>query len=241
MADAMTATMACRGPDAHGLWLGRSVALGHRRLSVIDPAGGSQPMVFEHDGEPVVAISYTGEVFNYRELRKQLLIRGHGFRTDSDTEVVLHAYLEWGEDFTEHLNGMYAFALWDARTEELLLVRDRLGIKPLYYWPLPGGVLFGSEPKAILAHPSARPAIDTEGFAELLGFTKTPGHAVYKGMHELRPGHTLRVGRGGSTLRRYWAVESHEHTDDLDTTIGRVRELLEDIVARQLVADVPVG
>ncbi|MFJ9327510.1 asparagine synthase (glutamine-hydrolyzing) [Streptomyces sp. NPDC101230] len=242
VADAMTATMACRGPDAHGLWLGRSVALGHRRLSVIDPAGGSQPMVFEQGGEPVVAISYTGEVFNYLELRKQLVVRGHGFRTDSDTEVVLHAYLEWGEDFTEHLNGMYAFALWDARTEELLLVRDRLGIKPLYYWPLPGGgVLFGSEPKAILAHPSVRPAIDSEGFAELLSFTKTPGHAVYKGMYELRPGHTLKVGRGGNTLRRYWAVESHEHTDDLETTVGRVRELLEDIVARQLVADVPVG
>ncbi|RBL86696.1 asparagine synthetase B, partial [Streptomyces cavourensis] len=227
-------------PEAVRVRLGRHVALGHRRLSVIDPAGGSQPMVYEENGTPAVAISYTGEVFNYRELRHQLQVRGHGFRTESDTEVVLHAYLEWGEDFTEHLNGMYAFALWDARTEELLLVRDRLGIKPLYYHPLPGGgVLFGSEPKAILAHPSVRPAIDTEGFAELLGFTKTPGHAIYKGMYELRPGHTLRVGRGGHTLRRYWAVESHEHTDDLDTTISRVRELLEDIVARQLVADVP--
>jgi asparagine synthase (glutamine-hydrolysing) len=241
-ADAMTETMACRGPDAHGLWLGGPVALGHRRLSVVDPEGGSQPMVYERDGAPLVAITYSGEVFNYRELRRELTGRGHTFRTSSDTEVVLHAYLEWGEEFTHRLNGMYAFALWDTRTGELLLVRDRLGIKPLYYQPLPGGgVLFGSEPKAILANPAVRPAIDAEGFAELLGFTKTPGHAVYKGMRELRPGHTLRVGPGGQRLRRYWAVESHEHTDDLDTTIGRVRELLEDIVARQLVADVPVG
>ncbi|MEO3977690.1 asparagine synthase (glutamine-hydrolyzing) [Streptomyces sp. CAU 1734] len=243
VADAMTATMACRGPDAHGLWLGPSVALGHRRLSVVDPAGGSQPMLFEHDGDTVIALTYSGEVFNHRELRRELTGRGHTFRTSSDTEVVLHAYLEWGEDFTRHLNGMYAFALWDNRTGELLLVRDRLGIKPLYYRPLPGGgVLFGSEPKAILAHPAVRPAIDSEGLAELLGFTKTPGHAVYKDMYELRPGHTLRITRGGGhTPRRYWAVESHEHTDDLDTTIGRVRELLEDIVDRQLVADVPVG
>ncbi|HET9381395.1 MAG TPA: asparagine synthase (glutamine-hydrolyzing) [Streptomyces sp.] len=241
VARAMTATMFFRGPDAEGLWTTPKVALGHRRLSVVDPVGGSQPMFFERDGEVLVALSYSGEVFNYRELRQELLGRGHTFRTASDTEVVLRAYLEWGEDFTEHLNGMYAFALWDARTEELLLVRDRLGIKPLYYQPLPGGLLFGSEPKAILAHPRVRPTIDAEGFAELLGFTKTPGHALYKGMYELRPGHTLRIGRGGITVRRYWALESYEHTDDLDTTTSRVRALLEDIVDRQMVADVPVG
>ncbi|MCZ7417488.1 MULTISPECIES: asparagine synthase (glutamine-hydrolyzing) [unclassified Streptomyces] len=241
IAQAMTATVVCRGPDAEGLWATPTVALGHRRLSVVDPAGGSQPMFFERDGEVVVGLSYSGEVFNYRELRRELLGRGHTFRTASDTEVVLRAYLEWGEGCTERLNGMYAFALWDARSEELLLIRDRMGIKPLYYQPLPDGLLFGSEPKAILAHPRVRPAMDAEGFAELLGFTKTPGHALYKGMYELRPGHTLRIGRGGLSVRRYWAVESHEHTDDLDTTIGRVRELLEDIVDRQLVADVPVG
>ncbi|EST38482.1 hypothetical protein N566_07240 [Streptomycetaceae bacterium MP113-05] len=241
VAQAMTATMICRGPDAEGLWTTPSVALGHRRLAVVDPAGGSQPMFFERDGEVVVGLSYSGEVFNYRELRQELLGRGHTFRTASDTEVVLRAYLEWGEGVAEHLNGMYAFALWDTRTEELFLVRDRMGVKPLYYQPLPGGLLFGSEPKAILAHPRVRPAIDAEGFAELLGFTKTPGHALYKGMYELRPGHTLRIGRGGISVRRYWAVEAYEHTDDLDTTIARVRELLEDIVDRQMVADVPVG
>lgn len=240
-ARAMTATMACRGPDAEGVWTTPVVALGHRRLSVVDPAGGGQPMFVEHEGETVIGLTFSGEVFNYRELRQDLLGRGHAFRTVSDTEVVLRAYLEWGEDFTERLNGMYAFALWDARTEELLLVRDRVGVKPLYYQPLPGGLLFGSEPKAILAHPGVRPAIDAEGFAELLGFTKTPGHALYKGMYELRPGHTLRFGRGGSSLRRYWSVRSFEHTDDLRTTTKRVRELLEDIVDRQLVADVPVG
>ena len=237
---AMTETMACRGPDAAGVWLDTHVAFGHRRLAVIDISGGAQPMAVEHDGRTVLVTTYSGEIYNYRELRAELEAHGHTFRTSSDTEVALHAYLQWGEDFTARLNGMYAFALWDPRSEELLLVRDRMGIKPLYYWPTPDGVLFGSEPKAILAHPEVRPAVDAEGIAELLAFTKTPGHAVYRGMFELKPGHTLRVRRGSITERRYWALEAREHTDDLDTTIATVRELLDDIVDRQLVADVPL-
>ncbi|BAJ26650.1 MULTISPECIES: asparagine synthase (glutamine-hydrolyzing) [Kitasatospora] len=237
---AMTATMACRGPDAAGVWLDTHVGLGHRRLAVIDLDGGRQPMAAEHDGRTVLVTTYSGEIYNYRELRAELRSRGHHFRTDSDTEVALRAYLEWGESFVERLNGMYAFALWDPRTEELLLVRDRLGVKPLYYWPTADGVLFGSEPKAILAHPEAHAAVDAEGLAELLAFSKTPGHAVYRGMHELKPGHTLRVRRAGLTERRYWALESYEHTDDLPTTIATVRELLDDIVGRQLIADVPL-
>jgi asparagine synthase (glutamine-hydrolysing) len=237
---AMTETMACRGPDASGLWLDGHAALGHRRLAVIDVAGGAQPMSVEDDGRTVLVTTYSGEIYNYRELRAELQALGHVFRSNSDTEVALHAYLQWGEDFTQRLNGMYAFALWDPIRQELLLVRDRMGIKPLYYYPTRDGVLFGSEPKAILAHPRARAVVDAEGLAELLGFTKTPGHAVYRGMHELRPGHTLRVRESGITERRYWALDSHEHTDDLDTTVGHVRGLLDDIVDRQLIADVPL-
>lgn len=238
--EAMADTMSCRGPDAAGVWLDTHAAFGHRRLAVIDLEGGRQPMTVTHDGRTLLATTYSGEVYNYRELRAELAARGHTFRTSSDTEVVLHAYLEWGEDFTARLNGMFAFALWDPRRQEALLVRDRMGIKPLYYQPTPDGVLFGSEPKAILAHPEVRPVVDAEGLAELVAFTKTPGHAVYKGMHELRPGHVLRVRRGGLSEHRYWGLESHEHTDDLDTTVGHVRELLDDIVTRQLVADVPL-
>ncbi|MFH8408366.1 asparagine synthase (glutamine-hydrolyzing) [Streptomyces sp. NPDC018019] len=238
--DAMTATMACRGPDAAGTWYDTHAAFGHRRLAVIDIEGGSQPMTVERDGRTLLALTYSGEVYNYRELRAELATRGHTFRTSSDTEVVLHAYLEWGEEFTGRLNGMYALALWEPRTEELLLVRDRMGIKPLYYHPTPDGVLFGSEPKAILAHPWVRPVVDREGLAELITFTKTPGHAVYQGMYEVRPGHTVRVRRGSLTTRRYWALEPREHTDGLDTTVARVRELLDDIVERQLIADVPL-
>ncbi|AOP46642.1 asparagine synthase (glutamine-hydrolyzing) [Streptomyces lydicus] len=238
--EAMTATMACRGPDAAGVWLGTHAAFGHRRLAVIDLDGGTQPMAVERDGRTLLVTTYSGEVYNYRELRAELEQLGHAFRTSSDTEVVLHAYLQWGEAFAERLNGMYAFALWDPRTEELLLVRDRMGVKPLYYHPTPDGVLFGSEPKAILAHPAVRPVVDAEGLAELITFTKTPGHAVYRGMHEVRPGHVVRVGRGGPSARCYWSLTAREHTDDLDTTVAHVRELLDDIVARQLIADVPL-
>jgi asparagine synthase (glutamine-hydrolysing) len=234
--DAMAETMSCRGPDDGQLWLARHVALGHRRLAVIDVEGGRQPMAV--DGLAVV--SYSGEIYNFRELRAELRANGHRFRTRSDTEVLLAAYLEWGVDFVDRLNGMYAFALWDVRRTELLLVRDRIGIKPLYYYPLSTGVLFGSEPKAILANPLAERAVDAGGLRELLAMVKTPEQAVFKGMYELRPGHLLRLRREGLTARRYWALEAREHTDDVDTTVGNIRELLDDIVDRQLISDVPL-
>lgn len=237
----MTATMADRGPDAEGVWSGAHVALGHRRLAVIDIEGGKQPMVVaDGDGPVLAALTYSGEVYNFTELRAELEAHGHRFRTRSDTEVVLHAYLEWGDGFAERLNGMYAFALWDARREELLLVRDRMGIKPLYYMPTRDGVLFGSEPKAILAAPGVRAEMDLDGLRELLSFTKTPGHGIFRDMYEVRPGEIVRVGRGGLRTRRYWRLEAREHTDDRDTTVATVRGLLDDIVARQLVSDVPL-
>jgi asparagine synthase (glutamine-hydrolysing) len=237
---AMTDTMSCRGPDAEGLWIAPHVALGHRRLAVIDIEGGRQPMVAEEGERVLAALTYSGEVYNFRELRAELSARGHRFRTHSDTEVVLRAYLEWDEEFVTRLNGMYAFAIWDVRREKLLLVRDRMGIKPLYYYPTPSGVLFGSEPKAILANPLAEPIVDDDGLRQLFSFVKTPERAIFRGMHEVRPGQLVRVSRKGTSKRRYWALESHEHTDDIDTTVRAVRELLDDIVARQLVSDVPL-
>ncbi|WP_433222034.1 asparagine synthase (glutamine-hydrolyzing) [Microtetraspora malaysiensis] len=237
---AMTETMACRGPDAEGLWTEPHAALGHRRLAIIDIEGGRQPMAAERDGRLLAVLTYSGEVYNFRELRAELAVRGHRFHTESDTEVVLEAYLEWGEDFVDRLNGMYAFAIWDARREELLLVRDRMGIKPLYYYPTPSGVLFGSEPKAILANPLVERVVDADGLRELLAFVKTPESAVYRGMYEVRPGQIIRVRREGLTKRRYWRLESREHTDDLPTTISTIRGLLDDIVGRQLISDVPL-
>lgn len=241
VAQAMTDTMACRGPDDEGLWLAPHAALGHRRLAVIDIEGGRQPMVAEEDGRPLAVLTYSGEVYNFRELRAELAARGHRFRTRSDTEVVLRAYLEWGDDLAARLNGMFAFAIWDTRRAELLLVRDRMGVKPLYYRPTPAGVLFGSEPKAILANPLAQPpVVDADGLRELLALVKTPEHGIYRGMYEVRPGQLVRVSRQGLSRRRYWRLESREHTDDLDTTVRTVRGLLDDIVGRQLISDVPL-
>ncbi|GAA0598901.1 asparagine synthase (glutamine-hydrolyzing) [Kutzneria viridogrisea] len=233
---AMAETMACRGPDAHGIWLSRHAVLAHRRLSIIDIEGGVQPMAVDE----LAVMTYSGEVYNYRELREELEGHGHSFRTESDTEVVLHAYLQWGEDFVHRLNGMYAFAIWDQRTEELLLVRDRMGIKPLFIHPTPHGVLFGSEPKAILAHPQVEAVVDIDGLRELMAFVKTPEHGIYKGVYEVRPGQLVRVRRNGISKRRYWKLEPVEHTDSLETTIGTVRSLLDDIVQRQLISDVPL-
>lgn len=239
--EAMTATMACRGPDAGGSWCSPRAAVGHRRLSVIDLEGGAQPMRAGRD--PDVVLSFSGEIYNHAELRTELAGYGHAFGTRSDTEVLLRAWLQWGRRCLPRLNGMFAFAVWDPAREELVLARDRMGVKPLYYAPRPAGVLFGSEPKAVLAHPDFRPELDAAGVAELfsqLG-TRTPGHGVYRGLAEVKPGCAVRVSRAGITTSRYWELEACPHTDDLATTVGTVRDLLTDIVDRQLVADVPVG
>ncbi|KAA9152049.1 asparagine synthase (glutamine-hydrolyzing) [Amycolatopsis acidicola] len=236
--DAMTETMACRGPDDSGTWLDTHAALGHRRLAIIDLPGGRQPMsVRTPNGE--VAMVYSGEAYNFTELRAELKSRGHQFTTDSDTEVVLHGYLEWGEGVAEHLNGMYAFAIWDARDQKLVMIRDRMGIKPFYYYPTADGVLFGSEPKAILANDLAKRVVDADGLRELFAFTKTPGWSLWKDMYEVEPGTIVRVDANGIHEHTYWKLEATPHTDDQETSVARVRELMTDIVHRQLVADVP--
>ncbi|MGV9759612.1 asparagine synthase (glutamine-hydrolyzing) [Streptomyces tricolor] len=235
---AMTETMACRGPDDRGTWAEGPAALGHRRLAIIDLPGGRQPMSVQ-TSEGTVALVYSGEAYNFTELRRELTDRGHRFTTDSDTEVVLHGYLEWGDAVAERLNGMYAFAVWDGRHHKLVMIRDRMGIKPFYYYPTPDGVLFGSEPKAILANPLAPPRVTLDGLRELFVMVKTPGHAVWDGMREVEPGTVVTVDRSGLSTRVYWRLETRPHTDDRDTTIATVRSLLDDIVRRQLVADVP--
>jgi asparagine synthase (glutamine-hydrolysing) len=236
--DAMTETMACRGPDDRGTWAEGPAALGHRRLAIIDLPGGRQPMTAATpDG--TVALVYSGETYNFTELRRDLTARGHRFTTDSDTEVVLRGYLEWGDAVAERLNGMYAFAVWDGRRDTLVMIRDRMGIKPFYYEPTPDGVLFGSEPKAILANPLARRRVTLDGLRELFAFVKTPGHAVWDGMREVEPGTVVTVDRTGVRTRVYWRLQTRPHPDDRATTIATVRTLLDDIVRRQLVADVP--
>ncbi|OLT23179.1 asparagine synthase (glutamine-hydrolyzing) [Actinomadura sp. CNU-125] len=165
--------------------------------------------------------------------------RGHRFETDSDTEVVLRGYLEWGAAVAERLNGMYAFAIWDSRERKLVMIRDRMGIKPFYYYPTEDGVLFGSEPKAILANPMVERTVTLEGLRELLAFIKPPGSAFWEGMREVRPGTVVTVDAGGVRETVYWSLRTREHHDSREDTVAHVRELLDDIVRRQLVADVP--
>jgi asparagine synthase (glutamine-hydrolysing) len=238
--EGMTTALHHRGPDAQGIWLDTHVALGHTRNSIIDLAGGVQPMVAEEDGRQLAVLSYSGEVYNFQQLRTELEGRGHRFRTRSDTEVVLRSYLEWGPDCAHHLEGMFAFAVWDVRRQELVLIRDRMGIKPLYVAEVAGGVLFGSEAKALLAHPLVRPVVDLDGLREVFSTAKTPGRAVFRDMRTLRPGHLMVIGRSGITERCYWKLQAREHTDDLQSTIATVRGMLEEIVTRELVADVPL-
>jgi asparagine synthase (glutamine-hydrolysing) len=186
-----------------------------------------------------VTLTYSGEVYNFRELRAELSARGHAFRTRSDTEVVLRGYLEWGDRVAERLTGMYAFAIWDTRYDRLLLVRDRLGVKPLYYHRTGDGVLFGSEPKAILANPRFDRTIDADCLRELVGFTKAPGWSLWRDMHEVEPGTAITVDRSGLRTRTYWRLETAPHSDDDQATVARVASLLTGAIAGQTVADVP--
>jgi asparagine synthase (glutamine-hydrolysing) len=235
----MTEQMVRRGPDAGATWIRPRVAFGHRRLAVIDLAGGAQPMTeTTPDGE--VAITYSGETYNFQRLRQELRGRGHTFRTHSDTEVVLRAYLEWGDQVVEHLVGMYALAIWDGRAERLLLVRDRLGIKPLYYYPTEHGLLFGSEPKAILANPAATARVALDGLREIFTGIKRPGVAIFEGMRELLPGEALTLDRTGLRRHEYWQLSPKENRTDPASAAERTRALLTEIVDEQLVSDVPL-
>ena len=238
----MTRTLEGRGPDDSGVWTDGPCALGHTRLSVMDPANGKQPML-RRVGSRTFAIAYNGELYNAGELRERLRQLGWDFRTGCDTEVLLVSYIEWGGDCLSRLNGIFAFAVWDDAAKTLFLARDRLGVKPLFYAHRGEELLFASEPKAILAHPGFPAEVDAEGLAEVfaLGPARTPGHGVYRGMRELKPGHAMRFGRFGlAGPTPYWRLESRPHEDDAETTARRVRELLEDAATRQLVSDVPI-
>jgi asparagine synthase (glutamine-hydrolysing) len=241
--EAMTATMSCRGPDAEGRWLDRHAAIGHRRLAVVDLIGGAQPMSTstgdEHDA---TVLTYSGELYNFVELREELRSRGHLFTTVSDTEVVLHAYIEWDTDCLRRFNGIFGFAIWDGRRRRLLLARDHLGVKPLYYARYVDGLVFGSEPKALLAHPRIEAEIDEDGIARLFAMfgTHDPGYSALRGILEVRPGCFVIADVDGVREQRYWQLVSQPHVDSEADTVSRVRQLLADTVRRQLVADVPL-
>ncbi|MEU9056647.1 asparagine synthase (glutamine-hydrolyzing) [Streptomyces sp. NPDC048384] len=237
--EAMTAELTRRGPDAGGVWLGERAAIGHRRLAVIDLEGGVQPMT-DRPNEPTTVLSHSGEIYNHHELRAELRGRGHVFRTRSDTEVVLRAYAEWGETVAEHLDGMFAFAVWDGRAERLLLVRDRLGVKPLFWAAVDGGLAFASEPKALFRHPEIRPRVDADGLREAYSLLFNTGPTVWSGVREVEPGGLLVLDRDGIRERRYWQLEAGAHQDGQDVTVDRISSLVGAAARSQLEADVPL-
>ncbi|CUB51542.1 Asparagine synthetase [glutamine-hydrolyzing] 3 [Bacillus subtilis] len=237
----MAETLAKRGPDDNKVWIKGNVAFGHKRLIVVDPEGGKQPMTCLKD-EANYAICYNGELYNTEDIRKELLRRGYTFKGHSDTEVLLASYIEWKEECVDHLNGIYAFAVWDEQKEQVFIARDRLGVKPLFYKYDSGRLLFGSELKAILAHPDVKAEVTLEGLSEIFGLgpSRTPGHGIYAGIKELRPGHAMTFSKNGLCIWRYWNVESKKHEDSFEETVEKTRFLLQDAITRQLVSDVPL-
>jgi asparagine synthase (glutamine-hydrolysing) len=240
---AMIDSLVHRGPDGEGVWTAPGIGLGHRRLSIIDLAGGAQPMLT--DDERIV-VTYNGEIYNFRELRAELEAKGHVFRTGSDTEILLHGWRQWGEALVERLNGMYAFALHDRHTQSLWLVRDRLGVKPLYYAPLPdGSVIFGSELKALLAHPGLRREPDLTAVEDYMAFGYVPDDAcLVAGVRKLGAGETLLLVRGRPLPmpKRYWDASFADRTEARGAALEEaLLALLRDAVRGRMVADVPLG
>lgn len=240
----MTDAIAHRGPDGEGFWTGSFVGLGHRRLSIVDLSPlGHQPMQTP-DGQVVLA--YNGEIYNFQELRVELESRGHAFRSRSDTEVLLHAWAEWGEDCVERLNGMFAFAVWDARASRLFLARDRYGIKPMYWWWKDGTLLFGSEVKALLRHPAVSVGVSVEALGEYFSFQNVFSDlTLFEGVRLLPPATVLSVTLGDpSSLRqrRYWDYDFREEPGASEEEWAEeLNRLFTQAVSRQLVADVEIG
>ena len=239
----MNDSIAHRGPDDDGYHVAPGIGLGHRRLSIIDLAGGHQPL-FNEDRS--VVIVYNGEIYNFQALSEELVARGHRFRTRCDTEVVVHAWEEWGEACVERFRGMFAFALWDANRETLFLARDRLGIKPLYHAVLAdGAVVFGSELKALLQHPGLPRALDVEAIEDYFAYGYVPDpKSIYRGVAKLAPGHLIsyRRGRASAAPRAYWDVTfTRDDRRDEAEIAEQLLERLRDAVGMRMISDVPLG
>ena len=243
---AMLARIAHRGPDDEGIYMtdtadGGRLGFGHRRLAIIDLSpGGHEPM---SDASGQVWLTFNGEIYNFKSLRRDLEAAGHRFRSDSDAEVIIYAYREWGRDFLSRLNGMFALAIWDARDETLLLARDRLGIKPLYYADTPAGFAFASEIKALLAIPGVERRVDLAALDQFMSFLWTPDpRTIFQGVHKLPPAHYLVYRDGRAETFEYWDVRFDED-DSLSEGewVERLREQIKRSAEAQMVSDVPLG
>lgn len=237
----MRTTIAHRGNDQTGEYLQHNVGLSHTRLSIRDLSGGAQPMLRKR-GDWDYGIVYNGEIYNAEELKQDLIRRGCRFETTCDTEVILYGYMEYGMEVAKQLNGIFAFAIWDAKRNTLFLCRDRLGVKPLFYAIKGDTLVFGSEPKALFAHPQIQPQAALDSFREIFGLgpARTPGCGVFHGLREVKPGCILEYSPEKTKEFPYWSLEAKPHTDNYAQTVETVSWLLRDAVKRQLVSDVPV-
>lgn len=238
--DAMTGTMSHRGPDGDGRFIDHEVGLGHRRLSIIDLGGGAQPLSNE---DRTLQIVFNGEIYNFIELRKELEAFGHQFKTRSDTEVIVHAYEQWGKDCVSRFNGMFAFAIWDSIKRELFLARDHLGIKPLYYVWIGNRLLFGSEIKALMQDAACPHEVDLESLAELFTFRSVPSpKTLFNHIYKLPPAHWMVCSREKMEIERFWNwVPQIRRKWNEAALIEEYQTLLEDAVRLQLRSDVPLG
>lgn len=239
---AMQETLARRGPDDAGLWCDAHAGLIHRRLAVVDVAGGRQPMEFVWQGRRLVLV-YNGELYNTEDLRRELAAAGHSFVGHSDTEVVLHAFAQWGEACVRRFNGIFAFAVWEPAAGRLFLARDRFGVKPLFWAQVGAGLIFASEIKALLAHPNLRPKLDEQSLTEVffMGPGRTPGCGVFKGVNELAAAHCAWFDERGWREQEYWRLRDAEHKLSFAETAEQMGALVQDAIERQLVSDVPLG
>lgn len=237
----MTTVLFHRGPDECGFALSKRCGLAHTRLSIIDLKTGSQPMVYETGGFSYQMI-FNGEIYNLPDLKQQLASLGYTFRTTSDTEVLLLSFLEYGPDFVKQVDGIFSFAVYDERHETIYLFRDYFGVKPLFYTFLNDTLIFSSEIKGLFCYPGVEAAVDSDGLNEIfsLGPARSPGNAVFRNIHELKPGFYLSHNRYGTQFTNYWRLSSMPHRDSYEDTIEKTRFLLTDAIRRQLVSDVPV-
>ena len=237
----MNNTLTDRGPDEEGKYISSPVYLAHKRLIVIDPIGGKQPMLATYD-ENEYSIVYNGQIYNTSELRNVLIENGFTFNTTSDTEVLLKAFIFYGYDVVKHLNGIFAFAIWNKNNEELFLARDHFGIKPLFYTIKNDNLIFASEIKALFEFPGIEKVVDQNGICELFGIgpAHTAGTTVFKDIYELKPANFAIFNKYGLFVHRYWKFISKKHADSFEETCMKVKYLLEDSIKRQLVSDVPL-
>lgn len=237
----MNESISKRGPDEDGYYYEEHVCLGHKRLIVVDPDGGKQPMSAMKDGN-LYTIVYNGQLYNTKDLRSELEENGFTFDSYSDTEVLLKSFIFWKYDVVKKLNGIFSFAIWNSKKNELFLARDHFGVKPLFYTIYNNTLVFASEIKALFKYPGIEAKLDEQSIAELFGIgpARTAGLGIFKNIYEIKPAHFGIFNESGLHIERYWKLESKVHTDNLEKTCDNVRFLLEDSISRQLVSDVPL-